>query len=157
MRGWLGFLAFVLLAAPLAAQEPHLAPNAPQDRPHAADSARWARLDSAMAPYVAQARATYAQARRRYLAGLPAGESFFLTVRLVDASGHREQVFVAIDSIRDQRVFGRIWSQIQLVQGYQYRQRFSFPEDQLLDWLISKPDGTEEGNFVGKFLDTYRP
>ena len=28
---------------------------------------------------------------------------------------------------------------------------------EVLDWTISKPDGTEEGNFVGKFLDTYRP
>jgi hypothetical protein len=23
--------------------------------------------------------------------------------------------------------------------------------------MISRPDGTEEGNVVGKFLDTYRP
>jgi hypothetical protein len=27
----------------------------------------------------------------------------------------------------------------------------------LLDWLITRPDGTEEGNVVGKFIDTYRP
>jgi hypothetical protein len=30
-------------------------------------------------------------------------------------------------------------------------------EAELLDWLITKPDGSEEGNVVGKFLDTYRP
>ena len=30
-------------------------------------------------------------------------------------------------------------------------------ESDVLDWTISKPDGTEEGNFVGKFLDTYKP
>ncbi len=37
------------------------------------------------------------------------------------------------------------------------QQEYSFNEDELLDWLISKPDGSEEGNVVGKFLDTYGP
>ena len=139
------------------AQDPHVAPNAPQDRPHVADSIRWARLDSAMAPYVAQARATYAVAKGRFLAGLPPRESFFVTTRLRDAAGRMEQTFIAVDSIQGTRVFGRIFSEISLVQGYRLRQPYSFPEDQILDWLITKPDGTEEGNFVGKFLDTYRP
>jgi hypothetical protein len=26
-------------------------------------------------------------------------------------------------------------------------------EPVLIDWLITKPDGSEEGNVVGKFLD----
>ena len=29
-----------------------------------------------------------------------------------------------------------------------------FNEKDILDWLIAKPDGSEEGNFIGKFLDT---
>lgn len=29
-----------------------------------------------------------------------------------------------------------------------------FKEKDIIDWLISKPDRSEEGNFVGKFLDT---
>jgi len=110
-----------------------------------------------MAPYVAQARATYPAAKRRYLAGLPKDQSFFLTTRLRDSAGHREQVFVVVDSIRGTRVYGRIWSEVGLVQGFHLRQAYSFLEDELLDWLITKPDGTEEGNVVGKFLDTYRP
>jgi len=43
------------------------------------------------------------------------------------------------------------------VTGYKHGDTYSFPEADLLDWTISKPDGTEEGNFVGKFLDTYQP
>ena len=149
--------ATLLLFGRARAQDPHVAPNAPQDRPHAADSIRWARLDSAMAPYVVQARATYPAAKRRYLAGLPAGQSLFLTTRLKDSAGRLEQVFIAVDSIRGPRVFGRIWSQVQLVQGFRLRQEYTFLEDEILDWLITKPDGTEDGNTVGKFLDTYRP
>ena len=43
----------------------------------------------------------------------------------------------------------------QVVSGYAYKQPYSFPESELVDWLIAKPDGSEEGNVVGKFLDTY--
>jgi hypothetical protein len=35
--------------------------------------------------------------------------------------------------------------------------RYATAEAELLDWLIAKPDGAEEGNVVGKFLDTYQP
>jgi hypothetical protein len=44
-----------------------------------------------------------------------------------------------------------------VVKGYRLRNRHAVPERDLLDWLITRPDGTEEGNVVGKFLDTYRP
>ena len=33
----------------------------------------------------------------------------------------------------------------------------TMPEDELIDWTIVHPDGSEEGNVVGKFLDTLRP
>jgi hypothetical protein len=157
MRSQYLLLATIVLSGEALGQNPHVAPNAPQDRPHAADSVRWARLDSAMAPYVAQARVTYQAAKRRYLAGLPSGQSLFLTTRVKDTTGHLEQVFIAVDSIRGTRVFGRIWSEISLVQGFRLRQPYAFLEDEILDWLITKPDGSEEGNVVGKFLDTYRP
>ncbi|MBK7538639.1 MAG: hypothetical protein IPI49_25370 [Myxococcales bacterium] len=30
-----------------------------------------------------------------------------------------------------------------------------FSEQEVEDWTISRPDGSEEGNVVGKFLDTW--
>ena len=30
-------------------------------------------------------------------------------------------------------------------------------EAELVDWMIARPDGSEEGNVVGKFLDTWKP
>ena len=149
--------AIAVLATRTVAQDPAIAPNAPRDKPVGAESAAVAHLDSAMQPYIAQARATYPAAKARYLAGLPAGQSFFITTRVTDPTGRWEQVFIAVDSIRGTTVFGKIWSEVAIVQGYRLRQPYRFPESQLIDWLITKPDGTEEGNFVGKFLDTYRP
>ena len=31
-----------------------------------------------------------------------------------------------------------------------------FPESELVDWVITHPDGIEEGNVVGKFLDEWQ-
>jgi len=147
------------LATPALAQRPvEVAPNAPQDQPVSAAMRCQLRLiTEATAPYVAQARATYPAARERFLQGLPPRHTMFVTTRLVDSAGRVEQVFVAVDSIRGSTIAGRIWSPIQVVHGYTLRQPYSFDEGALVDWMVARPDGTEEGNVVGKFLDTYRP
>lgn len=41
-----------------------------------------------------------------------------------------------------------------LVRQYRRGDHNELKEADLVDWLISKPDGSEEGNVVGKFLDT---
>jgi hypothetical protein len=151
-------LVCVVLAGPLAAQDPHVAPNAPRDQPLTASSGSDAmRMFFAMEPYVAHARASWPDAKRRFVAGLPRRHSFFVTTRLRDASGRVEQAFVAVDSVSAERVYGRLWSRILVVDGYRFGQPYDFPEDDLIDWMIARPDGTEEGNIVGRFLDTYRP
>ncbi len=43
------------------------------------------------------------------------------------------------------------------VTGYKEGDEFRISKTELLDWTISKPDGSEEGNVVGKFLETYQP
>lgn len=141
------------------AQRPvELAPNAPKDRPvSASQPCQRNALYRAIAPFVAVARASYPEAKRRFLAGLPRGETFFVTVRLRDSLDRHEQVFVVVDSIVRDSIAGRIWSRVEVVKGHRLRQPYAFPETELLDWLIAKPDGTEEGNVVGKFLDTSEP
>ena len=140
------------------AAAPELAPNAPHDSPVlTTQKCVWMAMDRAMQPYIAQAKATWPDARRRYLAGLPPRQTFFVTALLVDDQDRREQVFVAVEAIRDGMIKGKIWNRVDVVRGYQLGDRYSFPESELRDWLIAKPDGTEEGNFVGKFLDGYEP
>ena len=166
MRGLLSsplLIAALLLCPSLQAQNPvHVAPNAPQDRPIPMDSCLLAATDSATAPLVAEARATYPRAKARFLAGLPPRQSFFVVTYLRDSLDHWERVFIAVDSIvpgasGDQQIIGRIWNEINVVQGFAPYQRYSFPESDLLDWMISRPDGTEEGNLIGNFLDAWEP
>jgi hypothetical protein len=156
----LSLLALLLAAVPVYGQERpvHVAPSAPLDRPvEAAMPCQWYATERAMEPYVAKARASYPAAKARFQAGLPAQHSFFVTTRLRDARGRIEQVFVAVDTIVGREIRGRIWSQIHIVDGYRMRQRYAFSEADLIDWMVARPDGTEEGNVVGVFLDTYQP
>ena len=155
------FGTFVLLAGCAGTghrQQGALAPNAPADRPGTvrADSpdeafSHWQTLT---APHSQEALATYPGARQRYLKGLPAGENFFVTIILRDPARRFEQVFILVGGIEGGAVTGRIASDILAVDGYRRGATLTFRETEVVDWLISKPDGSEEGNFVGKFLDT---
>ncbi|HVF67406.1 MAG TPA: DUF2314 domain-containing protein [Pyrinomonadaceae bacterium] len=139
-------------------KEVYVSPDAPKDDPkHVSGSEAVRKFDAAIRPYVEKARKSYPEAKKRFLKGLPPKQSFFVTTRLYDDTGAFEQVFVAVKEIKGGRIKGLIWSDIVTVRGHKYGDSYSFPEADLLDWLITKPDGTEEGNFVGKFLDTYKP
>jgi hypothetical protein len=142
--------------APASSREPQVAPNAPKDAEVAVTDQATAALNALLAPCVARARATYPGALKRFKAWLPAGESFFVVTVLHDMTGRFEQVFVAVDSVTPALIYGRIWSPIELVQGYRLKQPYHFPESAMVDWLISKPDGSEEGNWSGKFMDAMR-
>jgi Uncharacterized protein conserved in bacteria (DUF2314) len=115
----------------------------------------------AAAPYVAKARATYLAAKKRFLAGLPPGHMFAVMVRLETIDHAKKEVqqadvFVDVRAIKNGKIFGRINSPMPIV-GYKRGDSISFPESEIINWLIQHPDGSEEGNAVGKFLDHYKP
>jgi hypothetical protein len=136
--------------------EPALAPNAPADAPVGATAAGVSAMGKMLAPCVTKARAAFPAAAQRFKAGLPEGESFFVVTVLHDSAGRFEQVFVVVDSIGKTEVYGRIWDQIAIVHGYQLLQPYAVPEAEIIDWMISKPDGSEEGNWSGKFIGAWQ-
>jgi len=163
MLSRLKFIASVVVgvvigaAAATDASSFELSPNAPKDQPvDIQGKTEMDELETAIAPYVIKARQTYPDARKRYLEGLPTGYAFFVVTKLRNPSGSFEQVFVSVTGIQDARITGRIASHILTVSGYKYGDPYTFPESELIDWLIAYPDGTEEGNVVGKFLDEWQ-
>jgi hypothetical protein len=151
------FVLILAFTASSAFCTPQLAPNAPKDKPASATKDQVPRFERAIAPYVAKAKATYPDAKNRFLAGLPPKQVFFITTRLHDKDGKWEQAFIRVATIKHGKVTGTIASDLEMVKSFKNGQKYTFPEDDLLDWAISKPDGTEEGNFVGNCLDTYKP
>lgn len=153
----LGVALTLIVSTPAISQQPkpeiYVAPNAPKDKPVNADSSQAEQLEAAIKPYIEKAKASYPEARARFLSGLPPRNTFFVTARIYDSSKRVEQVFIAVKEIKDGRISGVIANEIHLVSGYREGDAYSLPESDLIDWTISKPDGTEEGNFVGKFLD----
>lgn len=138
-------------------QDVNVAPNAPKDKWVGVKAGEARRVEEAVRPYVEKAKETYPEAKERFLKGLPPKHTFFITTRLRDAAQRFEQVFIAVKEIKDGKIKGLIWSDVRLISGYQHGDSYTFPERELIDWTISRPDGTEEGNFVGKFLETYQP
>src|ERR1043166_6947379 len=107
--------------------------------------------DRAIAPYVAKARASYPSAKKRYLAGLPSGYTFAVWIRLYqnDEKTHQhrhEDVFVAVEQIKNGTIRGYISNNLDLLTNYKKGQRIEFPESDVKNWVILRPDGTEEGN-----------
>lgn len=142
-----------LYTAALAA-EPYVAPGAPRDTPEEArGKAEIEALLKVIEPAMETARRTYPQARDRFLRGLPPQHSFFVLIRLPAEQKGVEQVFLAVDRIDKGTIYGRIWSDILRARPYKKGDRYSVPEDQIVDWLITRPDGSEEGNYVGKAID----
>src|ERR1700683_4853489 len=136
---------YLFLAGAAHAQ---LAPNAPKDDPHALAPDELTANDQAIAPYVRMARESYPAARDWFLRGLPEGQHFFVVTRLVDTQSHREQVFILVKNVAEGTITGVISSDIALVSGFKAGQVYTFQESQLIDWLITKLDGSEEGNAV---------
>ena|SRR5476649_904038 len=134
-----------------------LSPNAPPDRQmFATAQCQWREMVKASEPYVVRARAAYPDAKRRFQSPEAHARPFFVTTRLADSASRHEQVFVSVDSIAGSRVYGTLASQIGLVSGYRTGQPFSMDESELVDWMFANADGSEEGNFVGKFIETYK-
>ncbi|QSE98998.1 DUF2314 domain-containing protein [Fulvivirga lutea] len=132
-----------------------LSENAPTDKPHSIkNSEQLKRYEELIEPYVQQAKASLPDAKEKYLNGLKDGQAFFLTTRIYDANGNYEQIFVRVTNWGDSNITGTIANELNTVKNYSYGQLIKFPENAVLDWLITNPDGTEDGNYVGKFLDS---
>lgn len=126
----------------------------PADKPLSGADSRT--IDKAIAPYVAQARKSWPQVKQRALGGQLRGRPLFVTVRLFEG-GAFEQCFVRVQKIDGEMIVGAIANKLSVLKQKHPGDVVSFRESELLDWLISNPDGSEEGNVVGKFLDTYQP
>jgi uncharacterized protein YegJ (DUF2314 family) len=145
-----------LIACPLLgqAQQPRPSPTPPPDRPSEISAEEIKQFEESLKPYIEKARQTYPDARKRYLAGLPRGQWFSVTTKIYDERGRFEGVFIEVKEIKDGVIRGVIANDIKVVTKYKLGDAYTFAEKDLLDWTISHPDGTEEGNFVGKYIES---
>jgi uncharacterized protein YegJ (DUF2314 family) len=118
--------------------------------------------DRSIALYIAKARASYPSAKKRYLAGLASGFTFAVWIRLYQndektREDRHEDVFVVVEQIKNGTIRGSIGNNLDLLTNYEKGQTIKFPESDVKNWVIVRPDGSEEGNDVGKFLEHWKP
>ena len=145
-------LAVLLFSSSVIAQQP-----APQDKPVLTTAEKQKKYEDAIAPYVKQARDTLPGAKAKFLAGLKHGDALFVTIRVYDDPKHFEQVFVQVTGWEGDTIKGLLASDLEVVKTHKKGELVTCKKEDVYDWTISKADGTEEGNFVGKFLETYQP
>ncbi|SNC76363.1 hypothetical protein SAMN06265337_3348 [Hymenobacter gelipurpurascens] len=99
-----------------------------------------------------EARRTFAQTRQRYSRGLPPGSQLYLTAQILNEAAVPEPVVVRVASWEAGRVVGhivRLHSDGTSVAAAPAE----FEEAAVLDWALLRPNGSEEGNHLGKFLE----
>jgi uncharacterized protein YegJ (DUF2314 family) len=130
----------------------------PPDRPVRVTGDDVAAYNQSISPYERRGRATYPSAKQRFLRGLPPNHKFSVRVRFYGKDRARyEDAFVKVESIKSGKIYGTIVVKMNIVTERQEGEHVVIPESDVRDWLILRPDGTEEGNYVGKFLDHYNP
>ncbi len=132
------------------------APTRPVDRGMYLNNQQIKKIYSSMKPYIKKARASYPEAKKKWEQALPKGQYFFVVTRIRDQHGVEEQVFISVNEIKHGIIKGYIFNKLNNVSGYEFKQAYSFPESELIDWVITKPNGEQEGNFVGKYLSSLR-
>ena len=154
MRTRLTFFFTVALATRLIAVPPG-------EEGNTSPMLRQAELDRLTAPYVAKARATYPAAKKRFLAGLPRGYKFLVTLpfsqpdKRTGKATLAEHMLVNVERIEKGRIYGRLANAPVLIRNLKFNDHVSGRESDITNWIIEHPDRTEEGNFVGKFLEKH--
>ena len=142
--------AFYVVSA-FAADDPHLAENAPKDCNAPMTPQSISEVVEKLSP---DALKTWPAAKKRFLDGLPERHSLFVTLLAFESDGRSEYLFVAVDEIAEDQIRGRIWNDVKVLQSLSIRAPIEIQEDAISDWLITKPDGSEDGNIIGKYIDT---
>ncbi|MDF1738432.1 MAG: DUF2314 domain-containing protein [Verrucomicrobiales bacterium] len=116
-----------------------------------------ARIEELIRTYSAMSREELPGIIKRFKKGLEEGSKMFVTTRITDpAKNTFEQVFVEVSAIEGDVLSGRIASHLTQLTNYRIGDPYSCQQNQVLDWTIQKPDRSEEGNYVGRFMDVVK-
>ena len=115
-----------------------------------------ARDQTALADPVREALRTLPQAKKKFLAGLPDGDQFLLSVRVVASDTSFRQASARVLGWRGTTVQALLLPAAADSATPAEPTPVSFPETAVVDWTLLRASGREEGNYVGRYTDTAR-
>ena len=110
--------------------------------------------DKGKAEQIALAIESLPKAKERFLNGLPEGFTFHVTILLTDGLGRAENAFVRVTKWDSNEISGSLATELNLIRAHRKGESLRFPDSRVIDWMILAPDGSEEGNFIGKYFDS---
>jgi hypothetical protein len=113
-----------------------------------------ARDETALANPVREALRTLPQAKKRFLAGLPEGDQFLLSVRVAASDTSFRQASARVLGWRGNTVQALLLPEAADSATPAEPTPVSFPETAVVDWTLLRASGREEGNYVGRYTET---
>ena len=144
----------VLLAFPTEAQAPAPVVLTAATAPAGVRPAL-ARDESALADPVREALRTLPQAKKKFLAGLPIGDQFLLSVRVVATDTSFRQASARVLGWHGNTVQALLLPETSAATSAEPTP-VTFSETAVVDWTLLRASGREEGNYVGRYTDTAR-
>ncbi|MDO7850380.1 hypothetical protein [Hymenobacter convexus] len=114
------------------------------------------RDETALADPVREALRTLPQAKKRFLAGLPSGDQFLLSVRVIATDTSFRQVSARVLGWHGNTVQALLLPDASGSASAAEPVPVSFPETAVVDWTLLRASGRQEGNYVGRYIDTSR-
>lgn len=111
---------------------------------------------TALADPVREALRTLPQAKKRFLAGLPAGDQFLLSVRVAATDTSFRPASARVLGWHGSTVQALLLPDAGDAASPAQPTPVSFPETAVVDWTLLRASGREEGNYVGRYIDTSR-
>ena len=115
-----------------------------------------ARDETALADPVREALRTLPQAKKKFLAGLPDGDQFLLSVRVAASDTSFRQASARVLGWRGNTVQALLLPEANDSATPVEPTPVSFSETAVVDWTLLRASGREEGNYVGRYTDTAR-
>ena len=115
-----------------------------------------ARDAAALAEPLQEALRTLPLAKKRFLAGLPDGDQFLVTVRVAATDTGFRQASARVLGWHGKKVQALLLPSVGNPAGPAEPTPVSFPETAVIDWTLLRASGREEGNYVGKHQETTR-
>ena len=113
-----------------------------------------ARDETALADPVREALRTLPQAKKKFLAGLPIGDQFLLSVRVIATDTSFRQASARVLGWHGNTVQALLLPDAAGSAATAEPVPVSFPETAVVDWTLLRASGREEGNYVGRYIDT---
>jgi hypothetical protein len=111
------------------------------------------REETALADPMREALRTLPLAKKKFLAGLPTGDQFLLSVRVIATDTSFRQASARVLGWHGSTVQALLLPPANEVTKTEPTP-VSFPETAVVDWTLLRASGREEGNYVGRYIDT---